>query len=84
VNEDKEPEQENGSTQDVRSLAGGVEVVVVSDEAGHGIHVTCAADAAPADLVEGVCNLLAQITRAVVARPRATRAADLGLGDDVF
>ena len=59
-------------------------MVVVSDEAGKGIYVSCAAGIAPVDLVEGVCNLLAQITRAVVARPQATRAADLGLGDDVF
>ncbi|MBA3441475.1 MAG: hypothetical protein H0T92_16575 [Pyrinomonadaceae bacterium] len=81
---DEEPEQENGSTPDEQSPAGGVEVVVVSDEAGRGIHVTCAADAAPADLVEGLCDLLAQVTRAVVARPRATRAADLGLGNDIF
>ena len=81
---DEEPEQENGSTQDEPSPTGGVEMVVVSDEAGKGIYVSCAAGIAPADLVEGVCNLLAQITRAVVARPQATRAADLGLGDDVF
>ena len=77
-------DQENGSPQDEQSPAGGVEIVVVSDEAGKGIYVSCGANVAPADLVEGVCNLLAQITRAVVARPQATRAADLGLGDDVF
>ena len=77
-------DQENGSAQDEPSPTGGVEMVVVSDEAGKGIYVSCAAGIAPADLVEGVCNLLAQITRAVVARPQATRAADLGLGDDVF
>ena len=81
---DEQPEQENGSTEDEQPPAGGVEVVVVSDEAGHGIYVMCAAHVAPADLVEGLCGLLAQVTRAVVARPQATRAADLGLGDDVF
>lgn len=58
----------------------GVEIVTVSDSAGRGVYVSCGAEVAPVDLVAGLCELLAQVTRAVLADPRATRAGDLELG----
>lgn len=62
----------------------GVEVVTVADEQGRGVYLTCAAQLPPAALVEGLLDLLGQVTRAALARPGATRAGELGLGDDVF
>lgn len=63
---------------------GWVEVVTVADEGGRGVYLTCGADVSPADLVEAALDLLGQVTRAALARPQVTRAADLGLGEDVF
>ncbi len=57
-----------------------VEIVTVSDSAGRGVYVSCGAEVTPADLVAGLCDLIAQVTRAVLADPRATRAGDLELG----
>lgn len=59
---------------------GGVEIVTVSDSAGRGVYVSCGAEVAPADLVAGLCELIAQVTEAVLADPQATRAGDLELG----
>jgi len=61
----------------------GVEIVVVADSQGRGVYVTCGAHVDPVNLVAGLCDLMEQITRAVVARPHVTRAGDLGLGEDV-
>ena len=76
----------NGSARDEEPLgvAEGVEVVTLADESGRGVYLTCAADLSTTDLVEGLCELVAQVTRAALARPEAKRAGDLGLGDDVF
>ena len=76
----------NGSTTDepAPKSDNGIEVVTLSDGLGKGVYVTCAAVVPPADLVEGLCDLLSQVTRAALARPGATRAGDLGLGDDIF
>jgi hypothetical protein len=93
VKADDEDNIENGDNgevlqadtlEGVEKEADGVELVSVADEGRHGVYVTCMADIAPADLVEGLCNLLTQVTRAVLARPEAKRAGDLGLGEDVF
>lgn len=62
----------------------GVEIVTLADELGHGVYLTCGAETTPEALVEGLCSLLAQVTRAAITRPQVKRAADLGLGDDVF
>ena len=61
----------------------GVEIVVVADEQGRGVHLSCVADLSPADLIESALNLIQQVTRAALNNPRATRAGDLGLGEDV-
>jgi hypothetical protein len=76
----------NGSTTDEPAprADNGIEVVTLSDGLGKGVYVTCGAEVSPADLVEGLCDLLAQVTRAALTRPAATRAGDLGLGEDVF
>lgn len=58
----------------------GVEIVTVSDSAGRGVYVSCGADVAPGDLVAGLCDLIAQVTKAALADPRADRAGDLELG----
>ena len=58
----------------------GMEIVTVCDSAGRGVYVSCGAEVAPVDLVAGLCELLAQVTRAVLANSRATRAGDLELG----
>lgn len=60
----------------------GVEIVVITDEQGRGVNLSCVADVSPADLIESALNLVQQITRAALDRPTATRAGDLGLGDD--
>lgn len=62
----------------------GVEIVTLADEQGRGVYLTCSADLPPQDLVEGLCDLIAQVTRAALSRPSAMRAGELGLGDDVF
>ncbi len=61
----------------------GIEIFTVADDLGYGVYVSCKADVPPANLIEGVCNLLALITRAAIDRPQARRAGDLGLGEDV-
>jgi hypothetical protein len=61
----------------------GVEIFTLSDELGKGVYVSCKADTSPADLIEGLCNLLSQITRSALESPKVTRAGDLGLGDDL-
>ena len=63
--------------------AAGIEVVVVADEQGRGVHLSCVADLSPADLIESALNLIQQVTRAALNNPTATRAGDLGLGADV-
>ncbi len=60
----------------------GVEIFTLSDELGKGVYVSCKADTTPANLIEGLCNLLSQITRSALESPTIKRAADLGLGDD--
>ncbi|MEJ7713743.1 MAG: hypothetical protein WKF84_28825 [Pyrinomonadaceae bacterium] len=62
------------------SQTNGVEIVTVGDSAGRGVYVSCNADVAPADLVAGLCDLIAQVTKAALADPRADRAGDLELG----
>ncbi len=62
----------------------GVEIVSVVDSEGRGVYVSCRADLTPGDMVAGLCDLIAQVTRAVLANPQATRAGDIGLNDDVF
>jgi hypothetical protein len=76
----------NGAGQDEQAAESqeGVELVTVQDENGKGIYLSCAAETSPQDLVDGLCALLSQVMRAVVARPQAKRVGDLGLGDDVF
>lgn len=61
----------------------GVEIVVVTDEQGRGVNLSCVADVTPADLIESALNLVQQVTRAALNNPTATRAGELGLGDDV-
>ena len=63
---------------------GGVEIVSVVDSGGLGMYVSCHADIATGDMVAGLCDLIAQVTRAVLANPQATRAGDIGLDDGVF
>ena len=76
----------NGHSLDHVDNAEGVEIFTVADELGCGVYVSCAADTTPADLVAGLCDLISQITQAVIAQPEAKRAGDLELeemdGDD--
>ncbi|MDQ3817552.1 MAG: hypothetical protein M3362_07675 [Acidobacteriota bacterium] len=89
MKEDDDSEHANGGTgapEDSDSLESdeGVEIVTLADEGGRGVFITCRAEVSPADLVQGVLDLLGQVTRAALARPHAERAGDLGLGEDVF
>ena len=65
------------------STTAGVEIVVVTDEQGRGVNLSCVADISPADLIESALNLIQQVTRAALNNPAATRTGDLGLGDDI-
>ena len=69
----------NGDNGDPSS--DGVEMVVVSDESGRGVFVSCGAQLAPADLVAGLCEIISQVTKAVIERPHISHAGDLNLGD---
>ncbi len=60
----------------------GVEIVVITDEQGRGVNLSCVADVSPADLIESALNLIQQVTRAALRNPTVKRAGDLGLGDD--
>lgn len=89
MKKDDDSEHANGETgepEDSDSLVPneGVEVVTLADEGGRGVFITCGADVSPADLVEGVLDLLGQVTRAALARPHVERVGDLGFGEDVF
>ena len=66
-----------------RAPSAGIQIVVVTDEYGRGVNLSCVADVSPADLVESALNLVQQVTRAALKNPAATRAADLGLGEDI-
>jgi hypothetical protein len=57
----------------------GVEIITAVDSTGRGVYVSCAADTTPADMVAGLCDLLAQVTAAALATPEAQRAGDLPL-----
>ena len=59
-----------------------VEIITVADSKGRGVFVSCGVNLAPGDLVAGLCDLIAQVTQAALAHPKATRAGDLDLGDD--
>lgn len=61
----------------------GVEIVVITDEQGRGVNLSCVADVSPADLIESALNLVQQVASAMRRNPTAKRAGDLGLGDDV-
>jgi hypothetical protein len=74
-------EMESGDAGDV-AASPGVEIVVITDEQGRGVNLSCVADVAPADLIESALNLIQQVTRAALNNPSAKRAGDLGLGDD--
>ncbi len=81
---DEDPDQSNGGNGESGPATDqGIEIFTVADDLGYGVYVPCKADVPPANLIEGVCNLLAQITRAAINRSQATRAGDLGLGEDV-
>ncbi len=69
--------------QSKSTASAGVEIVVVTDEQGRGVNLSCVADISPAGLVESALNLIQQVTRAALSNPAATRAGDLGLGEDV-
>ncbi|MBA3765851.1 MAG: hypothetical protein H0W99_02465 [Acidobacteria bacterium] len=75
-----EVESDDGDA-DVASSPG-VEVVVITDEQGRGVNLSCVADVSPADLIESALNLIQQVTRAALRNPSAKSAGDLGLGDD--
>lgn len=61
----------------------GIEIVVVSDEQGRGVHLTCAAGTSPADLIESALNIIQQVTRAALNNPGAASAGELELGEDI-
>ena len=63
--------------------AAGMEVVVVADEQGRSVHLSCVADLSPVDLIDSALNLIQQVTRAALNNPPAMRVGDLGLGEDV-
>ena len=63
--------------------AEGIEIVSVADEGGHGVYLSCAAQVRSEDLLSGLCDLVQQVTRAMVANPGAERAGELGLGDEL-
>ena len=69
-------------TSDDVAASPGVEIVVITDEQGRGINLSCVADTKPADLIESALNLIQQVTRAALNNPTARRVGDLGLGDD--
>lgn len=80
------PDGDSDAADESRSLGGGVgvEIVTLADEQGRGVYLTCSADLTPQELVEGLCDLLTQVTRAALSRSHAERAGDLRLGEDVF
>jgi hypothetical protein len=61
----------------------GVEIVVITDEQGRGVNLSCVADVSPSDMIESALNLIQQVTRAALRNPTAKRVGDLGLGEDV-
>ena len=69
----------NGSPSHERIQTTLVSSFHVADELEYGVYISCDGKILPADLIEGLCNLLAQITRAALSHPAAARAADLGL-----
>ena len=70
--------------QDEALHSGEIEIFTISDELGFGVHVSCHANTATADLVAGLTDLLSQITQAIILHPEIKRAGDLPLGDDAF
>ena len=92
MNIDGEFESGNGTSPDEQAADAddadidnqGVEIFTLADELGHGVYVSCQADVSPIDLLEGICNLLSQVTRAALNHPQVKRAGDLNLGEDVF
>lgn len=81
---DDESNGRDGADSSTPEQTRGVEIVTLSDEGGRGVYLSCAAELSPIDLLEGLCDLIAQMTRAIVSRPQVERAGDLGLSDDVF
>ncbi len=76
-------EMESGADDaDDVAASPGVEIVVITDEQGRGVNLSCMADVSPADLIESALNLIQQVTRAALRNPTVKRAGDLGLGDD--
>ena len=59
-----------------------LEIITVADGEGRGVFVSCGVNLTPGDLVAGLCDLIAQVTRAALTHPQAMRAGDLDLGDD--
>lgn len=78
ISEVGDPDESSEST-----ASSGVEIVVITDEQGRGVNLSCMADLSPADLVESALNLIQQVTKAAMNNPTATRAGDLGLGEDI-
>jgi len=76
-------EVSDGDEPSEPTSSAGVQIVVVTDEYGRGVNLSCVADVSPADLIESALNLVQQVTRAALNNPAATRAADLGLGEDI-
>jgi hypothetical protein len=81
VNDGAKNNQGNGKLirEKTFDLARMGEVFTLADELDFGVCVSCRADVSPANLVEGLCYVLAQITRAALDRPEIGRVADLGL-----
>jgi hypothetical protein len=76
------PLSEMDADEERTDRAPGVEIVVITDEQGRGVNLSCVADVKPADLIESALNLIQQVTRAALNNPSAKRVGDLGLGDD--